>query len=633
MENNLVPSLFIFLFYSVSVYALGYFVMQMWFRDLPIILHGVGIFLIGTVIGTSLTYAMSVLSSLFVREPLLWGVLLTTLFCYLVSVFLSKKRKDVFSAKQETSRIFFGDVAMIIFSLAFGFWIMGKTMRTDSIGQVFVGGNTVFDFGQALGIIRSFSWGNNIPFTSPFFAGGQFFYHFFFLFWISIWEYFGIPLALAVNISSAVSFAVLLIVIYYLPQRIGKQGKLVGWLSVLLTITHSTLTFWYVLSQKGFSLQSLLDIWRIGTYPFAGPFDGSVISIFTTLNPYVNQRHLAFSIAFGLFILILGFEMIEKKKVLTGKTIFFGICTGLLFMFHMSVSLFVGLGMSLMYVINKRRKHMLIFIGVWMGVIGVLFVPYSTRINEVLGFLGLFYRSGLPSYTHSIASWSIPQYLLNNLGILPIIACMGFLVTGKKSKLFYGILTVFFILTIISAAIGKRGFDQKFYSFSIIGINILAAISLGWMARKGIVAKICTGILLCILTISGCIDLCVLKNEFAYPLISKEMVPVMTWIQNNTPKNTVFVSYSDIIDPVVLSGRKNYFGFFGNIGWKDRTLVVKGIYAGDINTAKKLGISYILAPKWDKNDFTYSVDDIYFREHGLVTYEDERFIVYRVNKE
>ena len=85
---------------------------------------------------------------------------------------------------------------------------MFKTFHGGADGQLFVGSNNVFDFGHAIGIIRSFSWGNNIPFTSPFESGLPFFYHFFFYFFVAIWEYFGIPIVWAMNIVSIFSFRV-----------------------------------------------------------------------------------------------------------------------------------------------------------------------------------------------------------------------------------------------------------------------------------------------------------------------------------------------------------------------------------------------------------------------------------------
>jgi hypothetical protein len=132
-----------------------------------------------------------------------------------------------------------------------------------------------------------------------------------------------------------------------------------------------------------------------------------------------------------------------------------------------------------------------------------------------------------------------------------------------------------------------------------------------------------------ILTISGIVDLMAVKNEFAFPFVDSKLSRVIPWIHENTPKNAVFVSYSDIIDPVVLAGRKNYFGFFGNIGLQDRSPIVGAIYKGDISRAVQNNISYILVPKWQKNDFPYTVDLKLLTTKYITAYEDAEFLILR----
>ena len=624
--------LILFILYTFSQFFVGRLLFRKLFDEVPKLLEIVGSFLMGVCVTVPMTYVLSCFFSLFIKEPIFFAMIMVLFMsCGLTGFWLRIGQKTI-NNKQNMFSVYslLSDIALVLFSLAFSSWIMIKTFRGGEGGQLFVGGNTVFDFGQTLGIIRSFSWGANIPISSPFFSGAPFFYHFFFQFWIALWEYFGVPLVWAVNIPSVFSFAALLITVYYLPQVVGKQGKLVGWLAVILTITHSTLTFWYLLIRKGLSVQFITDLWQMPTYPFAGPFDGSIISIFTTLNPYVNQRHLGFSIALGLFCLILGVQMIEKKQPMIWKSVFLGFCTGLLFLFNMSVSFFVGLCMIFMYILRKKWKDGLFFVIAGFCSVLLIFIPFFFHMTDVVAFIRLFYNSGLPSYTNSTVMWTLVQYLWNNMGILPVIALIGLLVAPKKSRYFFWSVITLFLITCIFAAVGKRGFDQKFYSFSIIGINVLAAIGLGWLYRKGAVLRIIMVILFFILIVSGVVDLCALKNEFAYPLVSKDMVPLMTWIQSETPKNAIFVSYADMIDPVVLAGRKNFFGFFGNVGSTDRSTVVKNIYLGDIKTARNMNISYILVPKWNKNDFPYFVDTMYFKEHRMVVYEDEKFTVYQV---
>jgi len=210
--------------------------------------------------------------------------------------------------------------------------------------------------------------------------------------------------------------------------------------------------------------------------------------------------------------------------------------------------------------------------------------------------------------TSGHATWSVWQYLWENLTLLPFVS---------------------YVLLCVFAGYQQRGFDQKFLSLFIIPINILAAIGLVWIwNRKSFIVKILSCVLFLVLTISGVVDLLAVKNEFAYPVISSENSSVISWIQQNTSKDAVFVSYSDMIDPVVLAGRRNYFGFFGNVGSIDRSSDVNNMYAGDKYLANNLGISYILVPKWNKSDFPYIVDQQKLRQLYPVAYEDEWFLIF-----
>jgi hypothetical protein len=53
------------------------------------------------------------------------------------------------------------------------------------------------------------------------------------------------------------------------------------------------------------------------------------------------------------------------------------------------------------------------------------------------------------------------------------------------------------------------------------------------------------------------------------------------------------------------------------------------VYRADSNAAKENHISYILIPKWKKNDFPYAVDEGMLRATYTVAYEDDRVVIMR----
>jgi hypothetical protein len=559
-----------------------------------------GIFLVGAAIVVPVIYLLSWLSG-----SIFWGTFIAVIVLVLAAAKIKWKK-----IRLDTS-----SVLLLLGSFVFSTWIMFKTFHGGSGGEIFVGSNNVFDFGHALGIIRSMSWGTNIPLRSPFFAGLPFFYNFFFNFWVAVLEYFRIPIVWAMNVPSILSFTALLVVIYYLPQIIAKQKPLVGWVAVLFTITNSSLTFWKLLAQKA-------DILHLPTYPFAGPFDGSTISIFVTLNNYTNQRHLAFASALGLFLFIIVSKWATDRKITLTKMALLGLVTGFLLFWNMVVYALVVALCLLVLVLHERWKPGLAYVCV-SCLVGILWMlPYIGYASHIVPFLQQLTAGALPKPTQ----WSLVDYLWQNLGLLPVVAALGVIVLTKSPRKIFGLFVIFFIVECVASGIGHRGFEQKTFSFLITGINALAAIGVGWIWKK---MKVAAVLLVFVLTISGFVDLIPIKNEFAFPLIGRDTAPVIAWIHSSTPKDAVFVSYSDIVDPVVLAGRRNYFGFFGNIGSMDRTPIVLQVYRGDAAVAKANHISYILVPKWQKNDFPYVVDERTLRSIYPVAFEDDRVLILR----
>ncbi|MFZ2025178.1 MAG: hypothetical protein WAV51_02780 [Microgenomates group bacterium] len=601
-------------FYCISLFVFGWVIVKRWFGGLPTLLTGIASWLLGTVIGVPVTYLVSCLFA-HTSEPILFGVAATTTISFISFMFLRNKEKI------ESKPLFISDILLVLFSIVFSSWMMMKTFHGEMFGVLYVGSNNVFDFSHALGIIRSFSYGSNIPFMSPFQSGLPFLYHFLFYFYVAIWEYLGVPIIWAMNIPSILSMTSLLVIIYYLPQLIFKQKPLVGWIAVLLSITNSTLTFWQIFIQKGISLTTIKSLWQLPTYPFAGPFDGSTISIFTTLNNYVNQRHLALAIAFGLFLFILVDTTIIQKRLTGWKMVFFGLLTGLLLYWNVFILCMTFVLIGGVLLVKKQWSYAGIFSMSVLIVSIVSCMPYLGVVQQMAPLVGLGVRN--------IQTWTAIEYLWQNIGLLPIGMIVGCFAIPKQRRNIALFFIFLFIIECAYAVMNHHGFDQKFYSFLILLVNCITAIGVVWLWEKKQILWKCVAVTgLSVLAISGVIDLIPIKNEFAYPLVDHKILPVITWMQTHTEKSAVFVSYSDMIDPVVLAGRKNYFGFFGNVGTTDRSSDVRQVYTGDLALTRKLGIMYILVPRWDKNDFPYRADTQYFEEHNMKVYEDERYSIY-----
>jgi hypothetical protein len=606
-------SLVILTIYILFLYFLGARVIKILALGLPVLLSAGGALLIGMGIGVPVTYLYSCVM-IRTNDPIFWGVVLSSIFFGIVLWLWKDKRQSSIHAVVPV-----GDILLAVATLVFSSWMMFKTFHGDASGQLFVGSNNVFDFGHDLGIIRSFSWGNNFPMMSPFESGSPFFYHFFFYFWVAIWEHFGIPVVWAVNIPSILSFAALLIIVYFLPQIVAKQKSLAGWIAVALTVTNSSLTFWYV--------KNLSNLWRLPSYPFTGPFDGSTISLFMTLNNYVNQRHLAFSVALGLLLYLVTVRALETKKTGPLQMGILGLITGLLLFWNMAVCALVGAVITLTLLVYKTYKAAVWYVAASIIVGLACALPVIPFLASAAGLV----QSNIvltAAVGYHAAEWNIITYLWKNLGILPPVAAAGYILISNKAKRYLLPVSTLFVAECALTSIAHKGFDQKFLSFLIIPVNIIAAAGLVWLwERRRLIWKLSAVLLFCVLTLSGIIDLMPIKNAFAFPLVNQDTAKIISWIHGHTPKDAVFVSYADIIDPVVLAGNRNYFGFFGNIGWQDRTGIVRDIYSGDIELARGKGIDYILIPKQRKSDFPYVVDVTSLTKKYVIVYEDAKFLI------
>jgi hypothetical protein len=245
----------------------------------------------------------------------------------------------------------------------------------------------------------------------------------------------------------------------------------------------------------------------------------------------------------------------------------------------------------------------------------------------------LITQSGSQKMIAAAGRYSDFSYFWENLGLLPLVALAGFMIMSVKQRLSVLPFICLFLAVCAYALFEHRGFDQKFFSFLVVGVNILGAIAVTWLwRRRDVFIRILALGILFILTVSGVVDLMAIKNEFAFPLIDGKTASVISWIRHNTPREAVFVSYSDIIDPVVLAGRKNFFGFFRNIVRPDRSEIVRDIYRGDKLLAARHRIDYVLVPRVIKNDFPYSVDEDQLRAIFSVVFESHTYIILRVDR-
>ncbi len=132
------------------------------------------------------------------------------------------------------------------------------------------------------------------------------------------------------------------------------------------------------------------------------------------------------------------------------------------------------------------------------------------------------------------------------------------------------------------------------------------------------------------------LDLIAIKNDFQYLLSDAPKNKFMGWIKDNTDKNDVFFSKEEILDPITLSGRKNYVGHAYYMGYdtSERKQFVKEVYevkeSKIFDSVRKKGIRYIVIPIKNRTDFNYKVDVNFLTENLEIAYQDDEVLVFKL---
>lgn len=628
--------LYLILFHCSSLVT-GWVITRVFFQSLPrstTVIRIIGSLLVGILATVTFTYFIStLLSSVHVADPLFVGVVASIAVGIMVSISVRKSFRSI--GKIITAGNL-SDLLIWFLLVLFSYVLFDKSFSVDSDGTLLVARNAIFDFGHHIGLVRSFSFGENVPFLSPFVAGWVHYYHFLFFFWIGILEHLHIPLSVGMNMASAFGFSTMLFFVYSIGKLlVTKNTWVVGGMAVGLTLTHSTLGFFRYLMDRGVSLSTIKDLWTLPDYPFAGPYDGAVISIHTTLNVFINQRHLSFAIAVFLFLF---FIMLAKKSRDLSKmeVIIMGIVTGLLSLWNVFIWGFTLLSFFFFFMLEKNKKNAVLFLLTTIGISFLLILPWFSDISRVLMFAGqtnmLAAKSTQIPFLEQFSKTCI--YYWENLSILPFIAAFGFFALPKDVRRYFSLFAIWAFVLFILRATGLLVADQKPYNVWIVGVNLLAAIGIWKLVKKKGAYLVLAIFIFFIVTVSGVMDLMVIKNDYRYPMITKSDQQLISFLKNETPPSTIFFSYADIVDPVAFAGRINYFGYFKSAGTPDRTTSVKKgieqIQLGVWPTLPDKDISYVVLPRVGRNDFPGFGNTKNFDMRFVRVFVNENWQVYKM---
>lgn len=616
--------MFFLLILLVVQYVLGYVLVRKVFISTSFLLFNVVFHLtVGIIISIPILYILDI----FLNNNILYTYsIFISLGIFLIYRFNIHKQLSSSILKEN-----FLDVCFLVLISFFSFYIMHKTFRIDGQGGLIVGSHEVFDVGHNLSIVRSFSWGDNVPYLSPFVSGAVDIYHFFFYYWVGLIERLGVSIQYALNIPSVISFTLLLLVVYYFPILLMGAKRIVGVLSILFVVSHSTLTWWYFLLENGISSSIVSKIWRLPTYMFTAPYDGSAISIYHTLNVYVNQRHLALPLAFGLLLYISNYLSAKKNHISKRLSLISGLLIGIMPYWHIILSFGFGLLISSIYVIYRKWQHVLIF-GVTASIIALIeLLPWIVNLtySSVSGDISTINALRFSS------EYSFVYTIFVNYGIAILTVPLGvYMLRPGYKKIVIPFLLLIVGSYVLKLLIGSE-IEQKFLNLFLIIIACVSAYGIYALWNKTWFLKVLSIFATLMFMGSGIIDVMVIKNDYMYRIPFSGENELINWIHRNTPPTSVFLSYADIFDPVTLAGRRNYWGFFRNMGQPNRIDTIHALYSqasiDNPNLFKQENIQYVVFPLISKDGFVYRSSLPLFEKSFPVVYKNDEIVIFDVN--
>ncbi len=447
-----------------------------------------------------------------------------------------------------------GEFLLLLIFFIFSSILMWKTFRIDPSGNMQIASKAWSDFSATIPLIRSFSFGDNFPPEYPLFSGPAIKYHFVFFAIVGFLEKIGLPLDLALNLPSSISFFLLLSAIYFFGKMVFKS-KRVAILSVVLFLFNGSLGFLEFFKKNPLSYKIIWEILKNKEFTSFGPWDGKVVSAFWSLNIFTNQRHLAFAYASFLFLILAIFRFSQNPRRFSSKYILLmGILTGLFPFIHLAVFGMMLVTLILSSLVFPRIRRMLIIsivISILLATPQLLYMGFESK--------GGFFKPGY--LIEELNFFNFVKYWFYNLGLTSILSLLGFILLDKNRRKIFIPFLAFFVMGNLFQFTPATIDNHKFFNLTVIGLNFLTSFFLVNLWNKKVWLRALFFPSLLILTLTGIIDFFPIINDRLVTLEDATNNKTVSFILYNTSPDSSFLNASYIFDPASLAGRKIYLGW------------------------------------------------------------------------
>lgn len=505
-------------------------------------------------------------------------------------VFRKRMKERLHSA---VKGINYKDMVLLCFLIALASFLMFLTFFVQD-RNLNVGVSVFSDFAPHMGMIRSFSKGNNFPTSYSHFAGEDIKYHFLFQFLVGNLEYLGMRIDWAFNLPSILCFVGACMLLYTLAVKLfGKRA--VGMLAVLFFLFRSGSALPTYISETEGTFGDIINALKENTV-YIGKTLHEDWGLWN-LNVYVNQRHLAFGMCIVISAVLLMLEPVfgaagrvsekiseaVKEKgdrfavraqtfvresvfakegwlIKDYKTaVFCGVMLGLGAFFNGACVIACLLVLFVLAFVTDRRLEYLVT-----AVIAVVFSSLESAYFINGSVLSLRWEPGFLADVKNF--FGTVHYLNLLLGILPIVIIAAFLIVNG----YYKWILLAFLSPIIFAVTFQMTTDTAVnHKYIMIGCMLAgifaAALVYKLYVRRGLCTKLAALLLIFFLTCTGVYDFSVLIKKNS-PMNSGSLVydindPVTLWIEENADAEDIFLTDWYSLNNVVLGGAMLYYGW------------------------------------------------------------------------
>ncbi|MDD6035703.1 MAG: hypothetical protein PUC30_05845 [Lachnospiraceae bacterium] len=608
---------------------------------------------------------------------LLADILMMALFftaTVVLFLLLYRKRKNRTESVSEKSKVTIGEWIFFALLLIFLTQLFFCTFSVTD-GNLNVGFSVYSDFAPHMGMIRSFSYGNNFPTAYSHFAGEDIRYHFLFQFLVGNLELLGMRVDFAFNLPSIFGMLAACMLLYAFAVRLTGK-RMVGYLTTLFFIFRSSPSFFRFLAElpKG-------EVWeRLKTQQQFIEYTQNEGWGLWNLNVYCNQRHLAFAIA--VMLLALHFFMpyvyamagklskrreefaenkgsISKGVCLMGylqtffctrtafgvkhpvRALFLGILLGGLAFFNGSVLTACCAMLFFMAAVSDYRLDYLItaVTALVLSLLESKLFIYGSAVSPKFYFG--FLADNKTFFGSLDYMWQLWGILLLFLG--------GYLLLGRGVKRY--LVFVFAVPLLLAFTVSLTPditVNHKFVMMSEMLLSVFPAIIITEFAKKHstflkdrlCMRRVVAAMLAVFLTVTGFFEYFIIQRQ--YKAVYDMNDPVTVWVRENTDSDDIFLSAPYALNTVVLGGAMLYYGhayYAMSAGYDTyaREAIVEKMFEADSPSAldaliKENGIDYIIVDRDARESRYFHVreDVIAAAYEAVFTYgEDEnRLTIY-----